>query len=120
MTAWEKAAKWHEQYIPDTNFAVAVAENFRRPNGFVYSVGPTFIMGQEVYWDEEHKVAIEDKEPNAWFVELAAMLGGGEPFLRFMQVAPYPHRWVLWQRRNDGRLRARLWHDLITKLQGKD
>jgi hypothetical protein len=37
-----------------------------------------------------------------------------------MDIAPYPLEWCLWQRRNDGRIRAHKWQDLIAKLQGKD
>jgi len=119
MKPWELAAQWYERYIPEGNFAEAVAENFRRDNGHVYACGDLFAMGQDVCWDEGQKQIVAG-EPNAWFVELVASTGKRHPMLAFMDVAPYPLRWCLWVRRNDGRVRAKRWDDLITKLQGKD
>jgi hypothetical protein len=113
------AAQWYVKHVPDGNFADAVAENFRRDNGHVYACADLFAMGQDVCWDEEQK-QIVGGEPNAWFIELAASTGGRHPMLAFMDIAPYPLQWCLWIRRNDGRIRAHKWHDLISKLQGKD
>jgi hypothetical protein len=113
------AAQWYAKHFPDKDFGAAVAENFRRDNGHVYACGELFAMGQDVCWDEEQK-QIVDGEPNAWFVELAASTGNRHPLLAFMDAAPYPLRWCLWVRRNDGRVRAKRWDDLITKHQGKD
>jgi hypothetical protein len=113
------AAQWYAKHFPDKDFGAAVAENFRRDNGHVYACGDLFAMGQDVCWDEEQK-QIVDGEPNAWLVELAASTGNRHPLLAFMAIAPHPLRWCLWVRRNDGRVRAKRWDDLITKYQGKD
>jgi hypothetical protein len=118
MKPWELAAKWYERFLPQENFANAVAENFRRDNGHVYSCGDIFAMGQEVRWDNEQKQIVAG-DPNAWFAELVAVTGIGNPLHRIMSIAPHPHEWCLWQRRNDGRIRAHKWHDLMTKLQGE-
>lgn len=119
MTAWEKAAKWYESTFSDRNFGEAIAANIVRRDGHVYACGDVFAMGQEVHWDNKQK-RITNGEPNAWFVELAAFgESRGNPIYRLMSAAPYPLEWCLWQRRNDGRIRARRWQDLITKLQGE-
>lgn len=85
-------------------------------DGVLWSHSELFVMAKEVFWDGERVLA---GQPNAWFVHMAATSGGRHPILQVMDLAPYPLEWCLWQRRNDGRMRAHKWHDLITKLQGE-
>lgn len=113
MKAWELAANWHARHFPNGNFGDAMAEAIR--SGLLYAHADLFVMGKEVRWDGRQ---IVDGEPNAWFAYLAAITGSANPILRVMDLAPYPHEYCLWMRRNDGRIRAHKWHDLIMKLQG--
>jgi hypothetical protein len=119
MTPWQKAQQWHDRYFPESNFGLAVAENIARPDGFVVSFDDVFIMGQEVYWDDAAH-SIEAGPPNAWFVQLAAVADGANAHERFLSAATKPHQYVLWQRRNDGRIRARRCLDILSKTQRKE
>lgn len=116
MKPWELAVKWYEQYMPDTNFAAAVAESFQRDDVHVYSCRDLFAMAQEVHWDSEQKQITAGK-PNAWFTEMLAVTGTGNPLHRIMAIAPHPHEWCLWTRNNDGRVRACRWETVLEKLQ---
>jgi len=116
MTPWQKAHQWYERYFPHDNFGLALAANIERPNGFVVSFDDVFIMGQEVHWDAAAK-RITSGRPNAWFVELAAAGDGVNAHERFLSAATKPHEYALWQRRNDGRLRARRCADILRKTR---
>lgn len=112
MKPWEQAANWYARYEPNTDFGAAMVEAIK--GGLLYSHDDLFVMGRETRWDGEQ---IIEGEPNAWYITMAAARGGNA-ILRVMDLAPYPHEWCLWRRRNDGRIRAHKWQDLIMKLQG--
>jgi hypothetical protein len=119
MTPWQKAHQWYDEHFPGQNFGLALAANIARPNGFVVSFDDVFIMGQEVHWDAAAG-GIAEGEPNAWFVELAAVADGANAHQRFLSTASKPHKYVLWQRRNDGHIRARRCADILTRTQRKE
>lgn len=116
MTPWEKAHQWYDQYFPGQNFGLALAANIARPDGFVVSFNDVFVMGQEVHWDAEAR-SITPGEPNAWYVQLAAAGDGTNAHERFLSSAAKPHEYVLWQRRNDGHIRARRCVDILKRTQ---
>ena len=116
MTPWEKAHQWYDQYFPGQNFGLALAANIARPDGFVVSFNDVFVMGQEVHWDAEAR-SITPGEPNAWYVQLAAAGDGTNAHERFLSSAAKPHEYVLWQRRNDGHIRARRCADILKRTQ---
>lgn len=57
-----------------------------------------------------------NKEPNAWFVYLAAASEHANPVREFMRVATRPREWALWHRRNESRIRAFKWESLGRKV----
>ena len=44
MTPWQLAQQWYEQYMPNTDLAAAVAENFQRENAHIYVCRNLFAM----------------------------------------------------------------------------
>ena len=118
MTPWEKAHQWHDEYFPGENFGLTLAANIARPDGFVVSFNDVFVMGQEVHWDAATR-SITPGEPNAWHVQLAAAGDGANAHERFLSAAAKPHEYVLWQRRNDGHIRARRCADILKRTQRK-
>ena len=119
MTPWQRAHQWYDQYYPGQNFGLALAANIERPDGFVVSLSDVFVMGQEVHWDAASR-SITPGEPNAWYVELAAAGSGANAHERFLSAAAKPHEYVLWQRRNDGHVRARRCADILKRTQRKN
>jgi hypothetical protein len=89
MTPWQLAQQWYEQYMPNTDLAAAVAENFQRENAHIYVCRNLFAMAHEVHYDSEQK-QITAGEPNAWFTEMLAVTGAGNPLHRIMAIAPAP------------------------------
>jgi len=117
MTPWQKAHQWWDQYCPGQDFGLALADNIAHPNGFVVSFDDVFIMGQEVRWDAAAGCIADEGEPNAWYVELAAAGDKANAHERFLSAATKPHEYVLWQRRNDGHIRARRCADILKRTQ---
>lgn len=116
MKPWKLAVKWYEQYMPETNFAAAVAECFEQDDSHVYACRDLLAMAQEVHWDNEQK-QITPGEPNAWFTMMLAVTGTGNPLHRIMAIAPHRHEWCLWTRNADGRIRACQWDKVLAKLE---
>ena len=109
MTPWQKAKQWHEDHSTEPFEAIL---GWHLSAGVVYSSPDAFMLAREVYWNGE---AINDGEPNAWLVELAA--GNADAFGRFMRVAPRPQPWVLWSRRGESRIRAFRWEHLAKRTR---
>jgi hypothetical protein len=110
MTPWEKAAQWQQDHCPDERLIEAVSKCI--VGGLVHSSADLFVLGWEAHWDEEQKQFTEG-EPNAWVCKLAAghnVITGG------MRIAPRKHKWLVWQRNNDGRWRAHHWDKLIKRF----
>lgn len=110
--AWQIAKQWFEKHIPEQPFSEAVVDCLK--DGVVYSSPEIFICGQEVLWDGES--VYMSSRPNAWHVYMAASSGHANPVRAFMQTATKPHRWVLWRRRNEDRLRVFDWGTLARKV----
>lgn len=115
MSPLLRAQQWYEHYVPNGNFGAELAD-FLVVNGNLLVVRPDiFLMAEQVRWNNEQRRIVEG-EPNAWYVRLAATNRGISPV---MDAAPWPHEWVLWQRRNDGHFRARRWETLEAKTERK-
>lgn len=106
MTAWEKAAKWYDDYGQDERLIESVARCIA--GGFVHSSEDLFVLGWEVHWDEEQK-QITDGPVNAWFCKIAA---GNNVLERSLHVAPRKREWLVWQRNNSGIWKAYRWQRL--------
>lgn len=115
MTPLLRAQQWYEHYIPNGNFGAELADFMVVPGNVVIVRPDVFLMAEQVRWDNEAKRIIEG-EPNAWYVRLAAV-GHGIAWSQLFSAVAWSHDWVLWQRRNDGRLRAHRWDYLTTKGQ---
>ena len=110
--AWQIAKQWHEKHIPEQPFQDAVVHFLRE--GLVHSSPEIFLCAQEVHWDG--KAVDVDKEPNAWFVYMAASSGHANPVREFMRVATRPQKWALWHRRNENQTRVFAWDALARKV----
>lgn len=119
MIPWQLAKQWHDDNVSTETFEENLG--WHMSCGVVYSSPDAFIMGREVCWDEERQeISIDESaEKNAWFVELAAVLDGADAFGRFAAMAPRPHKWVLWCRRGEMRVRSFPWSKLNMKVRRK-
>lgn len=112
MTPLLRAQQWYEHYIPNGNFGAELADFMVVPSNVAIVRPDVFLMAEQVRWDNEAKQIIEG-EPNAWYVRLAAV-GDGVAWWQLFETVPWRHEFVLWQRRNDGNLRARR-HESLKK-----
>ena len=111
MTAWQLAAQWQQEHCPEERLIEAVSKCI--VGGVVHSSDELFVIGWEAHWNNEQK-KITDGTPNAWVCKLAAgrnVLSGG------MRIAPRKHDWIVWQRNNSGRWRARRWNHLLKHIK---
>lgn len=77
-----------------------------------------FLLAHEVYWDNDAKqIKHEESQPNAWFVELAASRMSSGAVREFMRVATHSHKWCLWRRDNEPRVRCFDWEKLGKKVR---
>ena len=72
------------------------------------------MCAKEVHWDG--KAVDMNKEANAWFVYMAASENHSNPVREFMRLATRPHKWALWSRHNESRVRAFAWDALSRKV----
>ena len=114
MTPILRAQQWYEQYIPNDSFGADLADFMVGPGNVVIVRPDVFLMAHQLRWDNEAKQVVEG-EPNAWYVRMGAVASGMAPHEAFTKATPWHHEWVLWQRRDDGKIRARRWNDLATK-----
>lgn len=113
MLALQKAKAWQEKHSPHPFDKVLV---WYLRNGVVWNQPDAFMLAIEAHWDEDTEQIISGREPNAWFVELAATSGKCRSVLaEMLRVAPHPHQWAVWHRRNEPRLRAFDWNKLLRK-----
>ncbi len=112
MTPWQKAKAWHEEHNSTETFEELLGWHLSA--GVVYSSADAFMLAREVHWNGE---AVDDGEPNAWLVELAAVSDRADAFGRFMRVVPRPQPWVLWSRRGESRIRAFRWEHLAKRTR---
>ncbi len=112
MTPWQRAKAWHDNHVADESFEETLG--WHLSNGLVYSTPEVFLLARECRWDGEEMH--DDGEHNAWFVELAASAGHGNPVREFMRVASRPQQWALWCRHNQFEIRAYDWRKLARKV----
>lgn len=116
MTPWQRAKAWWDDNVSTETFEETLG--WHLTNGLVYSTPQAFLLAHECHWD-----GTEDSyegEHNAWFVELAAGVGGTSLFRKLMSVAPCPHEWLLWHRHGSfERVRAYKWDKLQKKVRTK-
>jgi hypothetical protein len=110
MTPWQKAKQWHEDHNATETFEELLG--WHLSSGVIYSAPDAFMLAREVHWNGE---SVDDGEPNAWLIELAA--GSADAFGRLMRVAPHPQPWVLWSRRGESRIRAFRWDNLAKRTR---
>jgi hypothetical protein len=115
MHSWQIAKQWQDENSPH-DFWDLVGTYIA--TGLVFCTPQVFLLAREVHWDGEmEQISINDKEPNAWFVELGASAGHVNPVREFMRVATRPHQWALWCRRGEMRVRAFDWETLAKKVR---
>jgi hypothetical protein len=114
MTPWQKAKQWWDDHLTDETFEEVLGWHLSQ--GLVYSTPEVFLLARQVYWDAEERQMHADREPNAWFVELAAATGCANPVREFMRVAPRPHQWALWCRHNNFTIKPHAWGQLARKV----
>jgi hypothetical protein len=113
MLPWQKAKQWWDDHSADETFEEVLG--WHLSNGLVYSTDEVFLLAHQTYWDGE--TCDDDLPPNAWFVELAASAGHGNPVREFMRVASRPHQWALWCRHNSFEIKAHDWAKLAKKVR---
>ena len=107
-----KAQQWYERYVPHGDFGADLADFLVQPGNVVVSRPDVFLVAEQVRWGGD---SIVGGEANAWYVRLGAAADGTAPHRAFTKAAPWPHEYVLWQRRNDGNFRCRRFEDLAKK-----
>ena len=95
MKPWQRGKKWYESQKPEVPFESLLGEYMTE--GLVYSSQTEFLLARECLW-EDGTLYKGDVKANCWFVHLAASTGGN-PFERFLKIAPRRLHWVAWQRR---------------------
>ena len=98
MNALQIAREWHRKYVPERSFEIAL--EYYLLHGLVHVTPEVFLCAEELHWNGEK--AIMDKEPNAWFVYMAAATGGNNAVREMVRVAPRPQPFVIWSRNNNG------------------
>lgn len=85
--------------------------------GYVYSGPEAFIAARTINLEHADKwddFDFEHKNPNCWFVFLAA---GRAKLHRFQQLAPFPLPYIGWHRRTDNNLRTYRWERFATLVK---
>lgn len=117
MTAWQRAKQWWDDNVAAKTFEQVLGEHIS--TGLVYATPQVFLLAREVFYDQANQQVIrnDDKDSNAWFVELAASVGNANPVREFMRVAPRARQWALWCRHNNFEIKAHQWAQLARKVR---
>lgn len=116
MTPWQKAKQWWDENTTDETYEETLG--WHLSNGVVHSSPQAFMLAHEVYWDaEREEIGDDDREPNAWFVELAAAVDHANPVREFMRIVPHAQQYALWVRHNSFEIRAYDWKKLAKKVR---
>jgi len=116
MTPWQKAQKWQGENDATIEFSDLVAKHLL--GGYVWSTPQVFLLASEARWDAE-KRSFETGDPNCWFVRLAAAAGHANAVGELLRVAPHPHEYVGWFRRNQFEPRIYRWNSITRKVKGQ-
>jgi hypothetical protein len=114
--AWQLAKQWQFENIANESFEEAVA--WHLSNGVVFSTPNIFMLAHEGYYNTEVNQISNTKPFNAWFIQLAAATSHHNPFHEMMKIAPHPHQWIAFHRRNSFEPHAYLWSRFATKVGG--
>jgi hypothetical protein len=116
MIAWEKAKQWQEENDATASFEELLGWHLSA--GYVWNSPKVFLLASEVCWNAEDQ-SFESGEPNCWFVRLAASAGHANAVRELLRVAPRPHQWVGWYRRQQFEPRVYRWDKLMKKAGGE-
>jgi hypothetical protein len=78
--------------------------------GYIYSGDDFFIMARPINRRDDYFLLdkkFKFKNPNSWFVYLAAGKGA---LHRFIEIAPFKTKWVCWHRRTNSELKYHSWN----------
>jgi len=117
MLPWQRAKQWWDDHSTDETFEETLG--WHLSSGLVYSTPEVFLLARQVYWNAETEEMHDEGEHNAWFVELAAATGCGNPVREFMRVASRPQQYALWCRHNTFEIKAHDWAKLLKKVGGQ-
>lgn len=117
MLPWQLAKKWHDKMCKGVTFEEVLGSFLH--DGYVWSGRTEFVLARETKWEGGSMYAVA-VQPNCWLVHLAAAAGGGNPFKRFLQLAPHPLEYVAWQRRGGKRFHVYRWEKFKRKLGGEE
>ena len=115
MLPWQKAKAWWDDHSTDETFEETLGWHLSQ--GLVYSTPQVFLLAREVYWDAAAEEMHDDREQNAWFVELATSARHANPVREFMRVASRPQQYALWCRHNTFEIKAHDWAKLSKKVR---
>ena len=117
LLPWQRAKKWHTESGSTASFEEVLGMFMRE--GYVWSSPAEFVLAKQARW-EDGELYVGAVSSNCWFVHLAAADGlGGNPFKRFLELAPYPLPFVAWQRHGLKRYHVYKWDKFKTKLEDK-
>lgn len=116
MSPWEIARKWQEDNDATKDFWELLGEHLS--TGYIWNTPKVFMLAGEVRWNAEDR-CFERGEPNCWFVRLAAAVGHANAVGELLRVAPRPHQYVAWCRRNQFEPRVYRWDKLMKKVGGQ-
>jgi hypothetical protein len=115
MLPWERAKIWQEENCTQSFEELL---GWHLSCGVVYSTPGIFMLAHEVYYDCELNQISNDQPFNAWFIHLAAVTSHHNPFHEMMKIAPRPHQWIAFHRRNSFEPHAYLWSRFAAKVGG--
>ena len=114
MTALEKAVAWQKENSSHP-FLQRLVWNMQ--HGFLHCDKKIFIMGHALNFDPKTKNITMNKNPNAWFVELAAATTHANSVTTLWSIlAARPLKYVIWLRRGFQTPHIYLWKKLNQKL----
>ena len=116
MTPWQKAKQWQDEHDATKDFWELLGEHLSA--GLVWNSAKTFMLASETRWNAEEQT-FESGEPNCWFVRLAASAGHANAVREFLRVAPKPHQYVGWYRRQQFEPRIYRWDKVMKKTGGQ-
>jgi hypothetical protein len=126
MTPWQLAKQWQEDNDATTSFEELLGAHLS--SGYIWNSPQVFLLAGEVRWNAEEET-FESGDPNCWFVRLAACERPRDQETKrprdlwavreLLRVAPKPHQYVGWCRRQQFEPRIYRWDKLIKKTGGQ-
>ena len=116
MTPWQKAKQWQEENDATCSFEELLGAHLS--SGYIWNSPQVFLLAGETRWNAQEE-CFESGTANCWFVRLAAAVGHANPVREFLRVAPRPHQYVGWYRRNQFEPRIYRWDKLMKHVGGQ-